>query len=36
MRYLAGVSAIYMMLWGAAAIAQQNQFPLAAPAGVDS
>ena len=35
-RYLAGVSAICMMLCGAAAIAQQNQFPLAAPAGVDS
>src|SRR4029450_1564683 len=36
MRYLVGVSAIGMMLCGAAAIAQQNQFPLAAPAGVDS
>jgi hypothetical protein len=36
MRYLVGVSAICMTLCGAAAIAQQNQFPLAAPAGVDS
>ena len=36
MRYLVGVSAIGMTLCGAAAIAQQNQFPLAAPAGVDS
>jgi len=36
MRYLVGLSAIYMMMCGAAAIAQQNQFPLAAPAGVDS
>src|SRR5262249_36835359 len=36
MRYLVGVSAICMTLCGAVAIAQQNQFPLAAPAGVDS
>src|SRR5262245_16674258 len=36
MRYLVGLSSICMMLFGAVAIAQQNQFPLAAPAGVDS
>src|SRR5262245_62612566 len=36
MRYLVGLSSICMMLFGAVAIAQQSQFPLAAPAGVDS
>jgi len=34
MRYLVGLSAICMTLGGAVAIAQQNQFPLAAPVGV--